>query len=91
MATWYRVGPYSDKVEPVEVEKETAGFVVVGGRRNAKRSEYESYFPGEAEAGSFLIRRRQNALKDAQLKAQQARSALGELRKRYPDAPEWNT
>jgi len=43
------------KVEAVECESETAKFVVIKGRRNAKRSDYENYFPSELEAWQFLI------------------------------------
>lgn len=43
------------KVESAECESETAKFVVIKGRRNAKRSDYENYFPSELEAWRFLI------------------------------------
>lgn len=101
MATWYKAQSYGLKVEPVEVVKETERTVTVlergRERRTNKVSQLERYFSTEAEVGAYLIQREQAVLKTAstdiamQLRAQQARSALGELRRRYPDAPEWNT
>lgn len=53
---FYRTKKYDyAQVTPVECESETAKFVVIEGRRNAKRSDYENYFPSELEAWQFLI------------------------------------
>lgn len=78
----YRTG-WNTEIERVEVEKETAAFVFIkrgGGklRREAKRSEWTSYFDSFEEARSYLIERIeakirvvQNELADLHIELQQ--------------------
>lgn len=44
-------------VEPIECDSETDKFVVINGKRTAKRSDWENYFPSELEALEFLIKK----------------------------------
>lgn len=66
-AIWYRVQKYHNKIEPVEVVKETGKFVVIEHKgfldnrpytsREAKVSEYSSYFPYYGDARQKLLER----------------------------------
>lgn len=59
MITKYRVGSsYSDKIEKIEVEKETECFVTLkSGRREAKSSDYSNWFDTELQAKEFIYSR----------------------------------
>lgn len=61
---------YFDKIETVEVVRETAASVYVGekmgGRREAKRSSFYNYFDTWQEAHEFLVLRAEIAVSGAQ-------------------------
>lgn len=84
--TWWRVHRgYPGVVrEPVRVTKSTEHSVWIEGVpgrafRVAKKSEYNMYFPTEAEAVEYLLERARAKAKNAQRELQEARSAIGEL------------
>ena len=57
METWYKVSRYSDKIEPVEVERSTAKTVYIPGiGRCAQITDYFSYFKTRREARSHFIK-----------------------------------
>jgi len=51
---------------PLECEKETAQFYVIGGRRVSKHSGYESYFKLEREAWEYLAKRERQQIAAAE-------------------------
>lgn len=59
MITKYKVGgSYSNKIEKIEVEKETECFVTLkSGRREAKSSDYSNWFDTELQAKQFIYGR----------------------------------
>lgn len=58
MDTWYRVRGlkfyHTVRFEPVKVSRETDKFLVINGRRVAKRSDDERFFDSIAEAYVFM-------------------------------------
>lgn len=73
----YIAGRYSDKVETVEVERETNFTVWIKGRKWSKKNKYEEYFDTFEEARESLVNRYQFELKTlkAQLKRTKQRLA----------------
>lgn len=55
MTTKYHAMEYLNKIEKVEIEKETDKFVIIKGRRSQKISENEGYFNSFEEARMFLF------------------------------------
>jgi len=53
--TWYRVKLYHNCIEPVEVQRWTAAFVVVNGRRHARATKGTLYEPDFDNAKAQLI------------------------------------
>lgn len=82
MATWYRTGGFPPNlIEPVEVEREMEKSVVIDGRRRAKRSGYESYYPSFDEAKSALVSECEHRVRIAQGRLDRAKNRLSEARK----------
>jgi len=65
------------RVEVVEVEKETADFVWIKGRRRRKESQYEQYHDTFDDAKLYLITRHLNSVSDAKNRLQVAKTYLG--------------
>lgn len=63
-------------VEPVEVEGETEKFVIIQGRREAKRSEWSCYFDSFEEAKAHLVASAENAVTDAEQRLSAANKEL---------------
>ena len=62
MTTWYKLSNwkgYKDVsyISPVEVERETDSCIYIGGSRQAKSSNYNSYYRTWAEAKEALVAR----------------------------------
>jgi hypothetical protein len=51
-----RHGGWNKPLEEIEVEKATESMVWINGRRNAKFSNYDNYFPTREKAIEWLIR-----------------------------------
>lgn len=88
--TWY-LTDWTEKVMPVEVERETDASVYVRGyfgrvERAAKVATHHVYHRTEAEAATYLIQRQLGRIDAAKRDRHTAESRLGELRKRYPEA-----
>ena len=84
--TWFNVRKYGNKIEPVSVERSTASSVWIGGRRNARDSEWDSYFPSWTEAHSYLLQRAEVNLDRVRRSLQVAQSELGHVKGMKPPA-----
>lgn len=69
----YRTSPYGKLIETVEVERETEASVWINGQRNAKRTEYHSYFDTFAEAKQHLLDLAEKSVNSAQLRLERAK------------------
>jgi uncharacterized membrane-anchored protein len=77
----YKVGRWTDKIEIVEITKETDQSVWIGTRRHSKVTEYGTYFDDFESAKQKLIDRFERQIKNAREMIHKAESALGTLRK----------
>lgn len=86
MSTWYRVGSWDAKIEPVQVQKETASFLIVEvngrTRREAKISTYAKHFPSRDDAVAELRERGNRNLAIALRRVEEAKAFLIELEDR---------
>lgn len=73
-----------DKIEPVEVERETEGSVWVDGRRTAKTSTWASYFDSWAEAHARLVLEQEEAVASLRRQLESANGKLGQIRGMKP-------
>lgn len=73
---WYRISVHSDGIHEIGVERSTDQFVVVGGNRRKKSTDYESYFPTRDEARDELIARRRAHVKHLEAQLEGARQRL---------------
>lgn len=87
MSTWYRTNRTDEKIEPVEVVKETAHFVTLAPsgfysreRREAKSSEWYSYFPTWKEAHAHLMERTERKVIEARRALELANAEHGNVR-----------
>ena len=79
---WYRVSwwAYGGRwIEEVDVEKETASFLVIKGRRWAKRSSSDNYFPSFEEAKTFALHCAKARVEGHEADLSRARQALEEI------------
>jgi len=54
---WYQVETFRTcRITPVQVEKETEAFLTINGRRRAKKSNWEQFFPTWEEAQETLLK-----------------------------------
>lgn len=86
-ATWYEVGKWGDKIEPVEVERSTEQSVWVFNKwrvdrveRRARVSEHACYFPTWEEAHAYLLDRAETRLAGARRALALAQSAHGNVK-----------
>jgi len=74
-------------IEPVEVERETEKFVIIGGRRNAKASDYESYFDTWDQAHRHMTDRAQSIFDGARNGLASAQRNLNAVLEMEPERP----
>lgn len=55
-----------NEIETVECERETEAFVIINGRRIAKRSSMENFFDTYSEAVSHIIDTQRSKVKSAE-------------------------
>ena len=91
--TWYKIDRWKHLPEPVTVVKSTTNRVWClekswqGGtveRMASKESTYGVYFENEAEAVEHLRKKMEASIANLSVQLNDARSRLGELRKKYP-------
>jgi hypothetical protein len=68
------------EIKPVEVEKESASCVWVGGRRTNKVSSYDNYFGTWEEAHAYLITEAEKHVNSARLALERAKGAQGNVK-----------
>lgn len=73
-----------DKIEPVEVERETANCVWVKGRRAAKASSWDSYYDSWAEAHARLVVEQEEAVASLRRQLEAANGKLGQIKGMKP-------
>jgi len=73
-------GFFDTRIDAVECERETDVSVFVGGRRNAKRSQYDNYFDTWEEAHSFLLKKADNEVIAARNTLQRMNARLGNIK-----------
>lgn len=92
MATWWKVGRSGQ--ESAEAVKETEHTLTINRwgreRRVNKVSDWERWYPTEAEAIGAIVKRAVAAQMHARQALEEAERKVATLRERYPDAPEWN-
>lgn len=88
MIKYMTTGYGTDKIVPVEVDRETERCVWVGGRRRAKNSDYESYFSTWDEAHNHLLGKVQVKVDAARRRLEQLNSELGNIKGMKPPAKE---
>lgn len=76
MATWYRIGKTSVRIEPVEVERHTEAFVFLSGRAQRRHTSYDCYFQTWAEARQRLIDRHRLNVQSAEAHLRTAQNDL---------------
>jgi hypothetical protein len=67
MATWYEVNNYNERIDPVEVVKETAQTVTVVHEWNGRKSEHRAmktatYYPTREEAVAVVRARLERSI-----------------------------
>lgn len=72
-----------NEIEIIECERETDAFVVINGRRNAKRSNWENFFDTHAEAVTYLIETQRARVKAAEGKLAIEAALLAKLEDKY--------
>lgn len=78
--TWFKAVTYwQPSVETVEVENETAKFVIIRGRREAKVSENVAFFRDELEAWEYVREIFRIRLKAAKKKFESAKAICDEI------------
>lgn len=75
----YRTGNYKNRVEKVEVERETKSSVWIGGKRNAKVSGWHMYFDSFDDAKNHLIAKVQREIDISQARLSAACAAKQDL------------
>lgn len=68
------------KITPIEVERETAKYVWIKGRRHGKRTEWDNYFDTWEEAKDFLMKGAEGALKTSRLMLERAQGHYGNVK-----------
>ena len=90
----FRVGSsYNDKIEKVEIEKETECFVTLkSGRREAKSSDYSNWFDTELQAKEFIVSRMVSKFDSIQFRVTQYKKEMEgldeKIRQYLEDNPE---
>jgi len=69
------------KIYEVEVERESKDSVWINGRRNAKVSTYDCYFPTWDECYMFLLGKGESRLRAAKERLADAENLLAEIKK----------
>ena len=89
METWYKVR--FDKIEPVEVVRHTAKFVIFPKdefwnkeRKEAKRSDWSNYFETWEEAYDYALTKAQAKVDSLRLQLQKANGTLGNIKGMKP-------
>ncbi|UIY58156.1 hypothetical protein [Burkholderia cepacia] len=77
----YLTRNWADKIQIIEVERETDESVWIKGRRNAKKSNIGIYHDTFGDAKQALVERHEKDIKVARDKIHRAESALGTIRK----------
>lgn len=84
--TWYRAWPTFNEIVPVDVDKATDSSVWIGGRRLARATDHQSYFPTWDEAHAHLLQRAQEDLDRARRSLERAQGRHGNVKgMRQPD------
>lgn len=78
MSSWWMV--WFGKIEPVQVERSTAHSVWVDGRKNARLTDWKSYFPTWAEAHAWLLEKAERRLNSARDELQLAQGQFGNVK-----------
>lgn len=73
----YEAKPTWVEIKKIEVDSETNSFVIINGRRNAKKSDYKSYFNTFEEAKSHILEYWENEIKSARNTLEYRQSRLG--------------
>lgn len=66
-----------NRIERIEIERESASCVWVNGRKRAKHTSWESYFNSFEEAKASLVQEAEEEVESAKADLQRARSKLG--------------
>ena len=77
LTTWYRVR--WGRIETVAVERETNRFLIIEGRRNAKRGGWENYFTTWQEAKAFSVRQARDEVDNAKRSLARAEGRLADI------------
>lgn len=80
MTTKYKTGWKCDKIEKIEVERETDSSVWINGRRHYKRSVNEKYFDTWELAHACLLSRAEQKAADARMRLGRANGELGNVK-----------
>lgn len=75
---YYKARLSFEEIQPVDVERESESFVWIDGRRHAKISGWDCYFPTFNQAKSYFIL---EANKDVEKARSRLRNALDKLQK----------
>lgn len=67
-------------IQEIECERETDSSVWIGGRRNAKRSEWSNYFDTWEEAHSSLLEAAERKATSARLALDRANGVMGNIK-----------
>jgi len=79
MATWYKTGGWRKLIEAVEVERHTDDSVWIAGRRHARNSSFDKYFPSWTEARKHLVTGAEEMVKYAEQKLESDKKKLAEI------------
>ncbi len=78
---WFQTsGRYSPRITPVEVERHTDASVWINGRRHARISGWECYFPTWKEAHDHLLGEAAARVASARRKLEIANSTYGNIK-----------
>lgn len=72
------------RINTIQVERESAQSVWIGGRKHAKRSEYWSYFGSFEEAKDHLLEQAEGRVNHAKVALEYAKGILGNVKGLQP-------
>jgi len=83
-STWYKASKYTDRIDSVTVERDTDSSIWINGRRSAKATAYEQYFPTWYQACGYLLSRTQSKIAYLERELEQEKSRLDKIGKMHP-------
>lgn len=81
MQTWYEVCPWSIKITPIEVVRETDAMLILSnGRKRAKHGNYGLYFATWQQAKDCIVNRATRSLESTKKNLETAERELREAK-----------